>query len=388
MISGVLAPGYEPVRTEVESLLADVQSRNTLFSAQLAAFVDGQVVVDLVIGEGLPAGAVTGVFSVSKGVAGIVIGVLVQSGDLDLDRPVADYWPKFAKHGKGEILVRELLSHQAGLVGLERRISTADLADSAGAASRLADARPAWRPGAMFGYHGLTLGILMEELVRRVSGDELQRIFEREIRAPRGLDFYLGLPAEDEHRFRPMEPPLDEVNAPAGAGIEPPADGLAELMFNATRPGENIVHGPASPNLREIRSAGPAAVGGVGTARGLAQTYAAAVSPLRGAKPVLDEATVGAMSQEQVSGTDRLLGVDMRFGVVFMKPSPRIPFGSYSAIGHDGAGGALGFADPLYRLAFGYIPFPMQAPGGADPKGVRLARVIRACAARLQAASG
>ena len=385
MISGFLAPGFELVRAEVESILADLQPDNAPFSAQLAAFVDGQAVVDLVVGDGLRADAVTGVFSVSKGVAGIVIGTLVQSGQLDLDRPVADYWPEFAEHGKGQILVRELLSHQAGLVGLQGGLSTADLVDSASAASRLACARPAWRPGAMFGYHGLTLGILMEELVRRVSGVELQHLFEHEIRAPRGLDFYLGLPPEEEYRFQPMEPPLTGVTAVAG--LEPPADGLSELMFNATRPSENIVHGPASPNIRAIRVAGPAAVGGVGTARGLAQTYAAAIGPVLGEGPVLDDGTIGAMSQEQVSGTDRLLGVDMRFGVVFMKSSPRISFGSYASFGHDGAGGALGFADPLHCLAFGYIPFPMQLPGGADRKGLRLASVVRACAARQQAAS-
>lgn len=376
-----VAPGYEPVRAEFASMLA----LDEFFSAQLAVYVDGVTVVDLAGGNDLAPTSITGVFSVTKGVAAIVVGLLIRRGLLDGDRPVVHYWPEFAPHGKDRVLVRELLSHQAGLIGVDGGLTTGDLIDSEDAADRLAAMRPVWRPGAMFGYHGLTLGILMEELVRRLTGDRLQAIFEREIRAPRGLDFYLGLPEQLEHRYQRVLPvPVAKVDASVQAGVEVPGDGLAELMYNVSKPGETLLTGPASPNERAIRATGPAAVGGVGTARGLAGVYAAAIGQLGGRPALLDPGTADAMSQQQVWGRDRLLGVDMCFGMVFMKPQPRMDFGSYRAFGHDGAGGALGFADPRYKMGFGYIPQPMQPPGGADPKGVRLAQIVRACAARAQ----
>jgi hypothetical protein len=115
----------------------------------------------------------------------------------------------------------------------------------------------------------------------------------------------------------------------------------------------------------------------VGSARGIADVYAAALGQLGDA--LLGSGTIARVSQEQVSGIDRVLNAQMAFAAVFMKPQQRIPFGSYRAFGHDGAGGALGYADPMYDLAFGYIPMPMQYPGGADEKGVDLSAIVREC---------
>ena len=379
--SGRIADGYEPVRHAFASMLAAEPG----YSAQVAAYVDGQPVVDLVGGRDASDSTMTGVFSVSKGVAALVIAMLVESGALDLDRPVSHYWAEFASGGKAHVLVRELLSHQAGLVGLAAGLTTEGLVDSTEAARALAQMHPLWRPGSTFGYHGLTVGILMEELVRRVTGgQQLQELFEREIRGPRSLEFYLGLPAALEQRFQPVLPAPDLAGAgTVGDGELEPSDGLAELMYNL-RPGETLLTSSASPNLRAIRAAGPAAVGGVGTARGLAAVYAAAIGPVGGQPAILRPRTIELMSQQQVWGRDRLLDVDMVFAVVFMKPQPRMDFGSYRAFGHDGAGGAIGFADPAHHLGFGYVPQPMQPPGGADPKGVRLATITRACAARVR----
>lgn len=378
--------GYEPVRDELTALAA----ADPGYSAQLAAYVDGRLVVDLTVGDGLPASALTGVFSVTKGMAGIVIALLVQRGSLELERAVRDYWPEFAAHGKGEITVRQLLSHQAGLVGLDGGISTAELVDSRAAAARLAGMRPVWRPGAMFGYHGLTIGILAEELVVRVTGERLRDIFERDVRRDGGHDFYLGLPAHLEDKYRPVLPgPVlrdsRRVDA-AGTGTAraAPLDGLADLMGNLESPDQTLLTSAASPNLRAIRAAGPAAIGGIGNAVGLAGVYAAAIGAFDESAPLLEPETVAAVGQEQAWGRDRLLGSDMSFAVLFMKPHPGFDFGSHLAIGHDGAGGAIGFADPRHGLGFGYIPAPMQPPGGADPKGVRLAQLVRACVAALQ----
>jgi CubicO group peptidase (beta-lactamase class C family) len=133
-----------------------------------------------------------------------------------------------------------------------------------------------------------------------------------------------------------------------------------------------------TPNNPLVRRTGPAAIGGVGSAHGLARLYAAALGQI--GAPFAGRSTFEAMSQQHSWGTDRILSVANCFGIVFMKPQPRMPFGSVHAFGHDGAGGALAFADPETDLAFGYVPVPMQYPGGADHRSVALARLARDCA--------
>jgi CubicO group peptidase (beta-lactamase class C family) len=134
--------------------------------------------------------------------------------------------------------------------------------------------------------------------------------------------------------------------------------------------------GPYSPNRREVRAVGPAAVGGIGSAWGLAQVYAAAIGLTGDA--LMDSDTLARMAQQQVWGFDRVLNFPTAFGVVFMKPHPGCDFGSYQTFGHDGAGGALGYADPLYGISFGYIPLQMQLPGGADARAIHLSQTVRA----------
>jgi CubicO group peptidase (beta-lactamase class C family) len=373
--TGMVSPGFEAVRNQLDAyLLAD-----PAYSAQLSVYWNGEPVVDLVGGPDLAEDSVTGVFSVSKGVSALVIATLVRDGLLDLDEPVARYWPEFAAAGKAAITVRQLLSHQAGLVGLPGGIRFEEFRDSAVAAARLAEAFPDWRPGSAFGYHGLTIGVFMEELTRRITGRSLQEIYESEIRAPHDIDFYLGFPAESEHRFREVLPmaPTSEQQAEIDRRASAP-DGITALAFNSAVRGPSVVDSPTSPNVREVRAAGPAAVGGIGSARGLAKAYATAIGAA-GAPALLDPGTVAKMTQQQVCGVDRVLNKVMCFGIVYMKPHQEVEFGSYRAFGHDGAGGALAFADPTYGIGFGYIPMPIQYPGAADPKGVQLSTLVRSC---------
>ena len=256
-----------------------------------------QYVVDLVGGQHLGADSITGVFSASKGVAAVALGTLIRSGVVDLDRAVVEYWPEFAPHGKERITVRSLLSHQCGLVGVDGGLSREEFLDSEAAAARLADARPQWRPGSAVGYHGLAIGIFMEELVRRTTGDTLQALYEGTIRSPLDIDFYLGLPESQEQRYReilPMNPtPAQQA---ALAERDTASDGLTALMFNRVN-----ADGDASPSAalvdRATRAAGSASVGGVGSARGLARVYAAAIGLVGDA--LLDDETIGQMSQQQ-----------------------------------------------------------------------------------------
>lgn len=364
--NGFAAPGYEGVLDLFEALLAN----DPEYSAQVAAFRNGEKVVDLNGGPRMTAESITGAYSVSKGVAALVISLLVQDGLLDLDRTVAHYWPEFGVLGKDRLLVREALSHQAGLIGVEGGFAL-DEFHTTRAAARLAAARPSWRPGRCFGYHALTIGILMEELCRRVSGKDLQHVYEHRIRRAYGIDFYLGLPEELEPRYRDV---LYDVD-PGQTWLDPLS--LGGLNSNAA-----VGSIMELPNRRVVRAAGMSAAGGVGTAEGLARLYAAATTGIDGGAPLLTPETVDVISQEQVWGLDRTSGLDNAFAVVFMKPHPSRDFGSHRAFGHEGASAALGFADPAYGLGFGYIP--QRAEEGRTPgRAHRLAAEVRRAASAL-----
>jgi len=370
---GFVAPGFE----EVETCFATLLAADDGYSAQVVALWKGETIVDLAGGNDLDGDSITGVFSVTKGVAAVALALLVDDGRLDLSSPVTRYWPEFAAHGKHDLLVGEVLSHQAGLVNAPKPLTADEYLDSSAGAARLAASAPLWRPRSSFGYHGLTIGILIEELVRRVADTTIQELYEREVRAPRGIDFYLGLPESQESRFRPVLPVVPTTAQQAELDAHPrQSDDLMALAFGDSFADESALS-RVLPRSRSGRAAGFVSLGGVGSARGIASVYAAALGDL--GESLVSRATVAQMSQEQVAGVDRILNSQMAFATVFMKPQPRVPFGSYQAFGHDGAGGALGFADPLYDLAFGYIPMPMQYPGGADTQSIELSTVIRGC---------
>lgn len=364
---GMCEPPFAAVARAFEDFLAE----DPAFSAQLSAYVGDTCVMDLTGGSGLGPDEITGVFSVTKGVAALTLATIVDDGLLDFDETVATYWPDFAENEKASITVRELLSHQAGLPTVEGGVTAEDVLDSRLGASRLAVQRPLWRPGSLFGYHGLTIGILVEELARRTCGSELQDIYEHSIRRVYDIDFYLGLPAEQDARYRPLVSPP----APAPTGMMP--DTLGDAAFGRLRAPVDHALTAFGPNAPEVRRRGPVAAGGTGSARGLARLYAAALGNL--GQSFVRRDTLERMSQLQVSGHDVVVNDEMSFGLIFMKPQPRMPFGSYQAFGHDGAGGALAFADPLYDLAFAYVPSPMTSPGGADHRAVHLSQILRGC---------
>ncbi|WP_425865053.1 serine hydrolase domain-containing protein [Arthrobacter sp. TWP1-1] len=353
---------FAAVRELFDSML-DADPR---YSAQLAVYRDGTKVVDLVGGPDSAADSLTGVFSCSKGVAALAFSLLVQDGLIDLDAAVAAYWPEFAQNGKAAVSVRQLLSHQAGLVGVQGGFAMEDYNDLPAVAARLAALAPMWRPGSgTFGYHALTMGVFLEELCRRVTGLRLQDVYESRIRAPYSADMFLGLPESQESRFRPVL--FDDAPAPsfldpwsiAGVSGNVQAGNLLEL-----------------PNIRSVREAGSCSGAGVGSADGLARVYAGAITGIDGRPPYLTPETIGLMSQEQVWGLDRVFCEMSSFAVTFMKANPRMDFGSAQAFGHDGANAALGFADPLYGVGFGYVP-AWNEEGGTASRSMQLSAAVR-----------
>ncbi|MEV7574381.1 serine hydrolase domain-containing protein [Pseudarthrobacter sp. NPDC089323] len=366
---GFCKPAFEPVRQQFNELLED----DAEFGAQFAVYFRGEPVVDLAGGPGVDGDAYYPVFSATKGASAMVIACLVEDGMLDLDERVVHYWPEFGAAGKSEVLVSQLLSHQAGLIGADG-LTAAEILESVPAAARLAAARPLWRPGSAVGYHGLTIGVFMEELVRRVTGARLQDIYEERIRRPRNVEFYLGLPGslQDKHVKARYGKPVSA----ADGGAEPLdlGDGPAAFAFATVHRPFMLNEGDLDPFSSEVRNSGFAAGGGAGSARGLAQLYSAALGDFGG--PLWSADTTARMTQLQVVGEDLVLGMRTAFGTVFARPHSANPFGSYSAYGHDGAGGVVAYADPLYGLAVGFVPDPMEL---TPLRAHRLSRVVREC---------
>ena len=360
--------GFEPVREVFDRYGQD----DPTFAAQLAVHVKGELVLDL--GRGLDPDALLPVYSSSKGATAVVIGLLVQRGLLDLDATVASYWREFAQAGKGAITVRQLLSHQAGLPGVDGGYTWDEVAEHSTLAERLAAQRPFWHPGSAAMYHGLTIGTLADELVRRIDGRSVGQLLREDVTGPRGIDVWMGTPESEDHRVVEALPPTAEDLAAAPAPPEP--DPIQWVSFP---------RGDAAEMFRRVndpsfRRAGPPAVGVLASGRGLAALYASLRHDVGGHPRVLTRDTIAQMAQIQVAGTELGTGMQMRFGILFQAPcTPRWPFGSARAFGHDGAGGSLAFCDPSYDVAFGYTVQRTPLPGGMDSRAVALARLVRRC---------
>jgi len=364
------------VRGSADAALADIVERfdgylaaDPDYSFQMSAYIGGRLALDIYGGPHLAADSLMVPYSASKNSLGLSLGLLVQRGLLDLDAPVAEWWPEFAANGKERVTGRQLFSHQAGVPGTEPGLRWDELLDHQRAADRLAAARPFWRPGSAFGYHAITIGNLVDAAIQRLDGRTIHEFYEQEIREPLGADFYLGLPPELDDRLvplLPMVPPLGE--RPVRTGHNP----LGEAVF-APAPGPHIDLALSEESYRFGHPAGSATV----TARGIATVLAGSVTGIDGAAPLLTADTVAVIGEQQVRGFDEVLSQqDRAHSIIFQKPSQQLAFGGPRSFGHDGAMGALGCVDPASGVAFGYTVARGPWPGGADPRAVRAAREI------------
>ncbi|MDJ0311957.1 serine hydrolase domain-containing protein [Arthrobacter sp. H35-D1] len=352
--------------TGVRDLFDSMLDADPGYSAQLAVYHRGAKVVGLVGGKDSAADSLTGVFSCSKGVAALAFSLLVQDGLIDLDATVASYWPEFAQNGKAGVSVRQLLSHQAGLVGVQGGFDMEEYNDLSAVAARLAALAPMWRLGSgIFGYHALTMGVFLEQLCQQVSGERLQDLYNRRIREPYAADMFLGLPESLEPRFRPVLFAEEEAQGFLDPGSMAGVSGNVQAG--------NLL---AMPNIRSVRAGGSCSGSGVGSADGLARVYAGAITGIDGLPAYLSEETIAHMGREQVWGLDRVFCEINSFGVTFMKSNPRMDFGSAQAFGHDGANASLGFADPLYGIGFGYVP-AWNEEGGTAGRAMQLSVAVR-----------
>jgi CubicO group peptidase (beta-lactamase class C family) len=342
--------------------------------------VEGKVVLDLWGGhanldktEDWKEDTIVNVFSTTKGMASICLLQLVEKGLLDLDAPVSQYWPEFAANGKEAMPIRYLLCHKSGLCGVREPLDHGSFTNWELICSELAKQEPFWEPGSAHGYHALTFGHLVGEVVRRVSGKTIGQYFNDEIAKPLDLDFWIGLPEDKFSRVTDIQPNMpglmQKIMMPILSRIPRfAAPSLVKMLLDFQDP--TTVSGAAfnnpqmkmdpknmEANTREWRLAEIPAANGHGTARSIAKLYGAlAIGGSKDGVHVLNPETIELARQTESDGKDLVLGqIHTRFGLGFMLGTEDVSMGpNKNSMGHGGAGGSLGFADIDNKISLGF----------------------------------
>lgn len=373
-IDGVCEPGFARVREAFERNFAEGLEDG----ACVSVWQGGRPVVDLwggvadsQSGAAWQRDTLANVYSTTKGPTALCAHLLADRGQLDFDAPVARYWPEFAAAGKAELPVRQLLCHRGGLPGFEQPMTLADLYDWQRVVEALAAQAPWWEPGSQHGYHPVTFGHLVGEVVRRISGRSLGTFFREEIAQPLGLDFQIGLAAADDARVARLIPP-------------PRSDGAAILREQpdsvSARALSNPVIDARATATRAWRAAEIPAANGHGNARSIGRFYAALAcgGELDGFR-LLSEAALERAATVQVSGPDAVLRVPIQWGLgLIVNGSPGLYGPNPNSIGHSGYGGSFGFADRAQRVAVGYAMNRMGANLAGDVRAKHLIDAVYA----------
>ncbi|MFD8778644.1 serine hydrolase domain-containing protein [Streptomyces sp. NPDC056910] len=350
--------------------------------AAVTVLVDGAPVVDLWGGWADAArtrawerDTVVNVWSTTKGPTALCAHILIDRGLLDPDAPVATYWPEFAAAGKEGVLVRHLLSHRAGLAGLREPHSLEQLFDWELTTSRLAAQEPWWEPGSVSGYHALTYGFLVGEVVRRVSGLLPGAFLEREVTGPLGIDFTIGLPDKEAGRAAELVHPRAQATSEQAAIF-------AQLAPAALAALTNPIAGASEANTAAWRAAEIPAANGHGTARAVAALYAIVAGKGRsGDRQILSPQGAERIREGQGSCRDLVLGAgfthETELGLGLWLSGPNGSYGpNPRAVGHDGFGGSFGSADPESGVAVGYVMNRMGPHIADDPRKMALISAV------------
>jgi CubicO group peptidase (beta-lactamase class C family) len=386
VVRGNVTRGFEGVR---DAFAENFTSRHELGGA-CCAFRHREKVVDVWggvrnkrTGEPWEQDTMVVVHSATKGLAAMTLALAHSRGWLDYEERVAAYWPEFAQHGKEKITVRQLLGHQAGLFAINEPVDRGTITDLDRLAVVLARQKPAWEPGTRQAYHGLSLGFYEGELLRRIDPDHrsLGQFFQDEIATPLGIDVYIRLPESIPNaRFATLTPPR-AIDMLTGFPLR-----LALESFNhhsniyralQINPGTAVYLDDERVYARNLEV--PSG-GAVGTARGIA--YAYAVFAAGGREIGLREETLELLAAPAIPPTrgffDECLKAEMQFSLGFMKPSPNLPFGGPRSFGAPGAGGAMGFADPVAGIGYAYVTSQMGTRLSGDPRDLALRNALYA----------
>lgn len=341
--------------------------------ASFCATIDGETVVDLWGGYADEAcsrpwerDTIVNVYSTTKTMTALTALLLADRGELDFNAPVARYWPEFAANGKAEIKVSHLMSHSAGLSGWREKVTIEDIYDWDKATSLLAAQAPLWAPGTAPGYHGLTQGNLVGEVVRRITGRSLGAVFRDEIAAPLGTDFHIGLPESEDHRVAELIPPPPESRL---GGATP-----TELMLDMA---SNPLIDPRDTRTRAWRAAEIPAAGGHGNARSIANAHAIlANGGVAQGRRFMSEAGCRKALEPQVEGVDLVLNVPAKFGLGFGLPPAMISAPNPNTMFWGGYGGSLIIIDMDARATFAYAMNKMGVTTMGDERAMRLVRAM------------
>ena len=323
--------------------------------------------------------------STTKGLAAMTIAVANSRGWIDYDAPVAEYWPEFAQNGKGAVTVRQLLSHEAGLVWIDEPLRPEDMRDLDQVCRALARQKPAWEPGTRHGYHAMTIGLYMQELIRHVDPEHrtLGRFFAEEIAAPLGIEFYIGLPREipDERLAKlSLFTPLRAIRALPSV----PKGYVMRILWPWSLLRKSMLFTDMDPNDRPTLEIEIPAGNGVGTARAIARAYSAFAEG--GGELGITPATLASLTaiNDVERPRDAVMGVPSWMSLGFLRPGPQLDWGSSRrAFGTPGAGGSFGFADPDARLGFAYVMNNMDFHMFDDPREKALRDAVHRSIRRL-----
>jgi len=355
----------------LEKAFAALLKETSQGGASLALWYGDKPLISLYGGEaspGIPWSASTPclIWSASKGIAAAVTLHALQEKGVSLETAVSDLWPEFAAAGKDRITLNQILSHRAGLAAIDRK--GLDITNHKTIADALAAQSPNWSLDGSHGYGARTFGFLLDEIVRRISGEPFGERWERLFRAPLGLDLWFGMPPDQADKAATViAPKVPPAPGPFSKAFGDPSSLTRRAL---SEPGGALT--PSVMNTPAMRSASLPSLGAIATADSLARFYALVAGDGSG---VFQSETLAAMQTTLAEGPDRVLLDETSFSTGFMTNAFGVYGPSSSAFGHPGAGGSLAFADPEQGIGFAFIPSAMNP--GALP-GLRTRKLVAA----------
>ena len=371
------------LRERLEPLFGDNFEQFDELGAAVSVWQEGEPIVDLYGGfrdarrekPWMPDTPVL-VWSATKGIGSACLLHVLQEHQIDIHRRVAEFWPEFGQANKQNITLAQLLSHQAGLCALDRRV---DVLDYGAVIHALEAQQPLWSPGTAHGYHARTFGFLVDELVRRIAGKTLSDYWQENFARPLSLDFWIGLPEKENPRVATM------YAAKAGKSPEP-KQFYADLITPGTLARKTFIspcglHAITEMNNVSVRAQPIVSFGGIGSASSLAKFYAMLANGGKSdGQTFFSETTIKWMTTTLADGIDLVFQIPTAFSAGLMKDpqnAARRMFGpSQKSFGHPGAGGSYAFADPENKIAFAYVMNRMEQSLLPNEKSLRLVDVI------------
>jgi len=357
----------------VKDVLAASIDRGDDVGGSFAATIDGVTVVDIWGGHAdaektraWEKDSIINVYSTTKTMCALTALLLADRGELDFEKPVAHYWPEFAANGKAGVKVSHLMAHSAGVSGWKLPAVKEMLYDWDKACALLAAQAPFWEPGTQPGYHAMTQGYLVGEVVRRITGKSLGTVFRTEIAEPLGADFHIGLPASEDRRVADLVPP------PPGGSLGMPTESPLALSV-MTNPPVN----PLDTRTRAWRAAEIPAANGHGNARSVAEIHALFVNGgVAKGKRILSEAGARKALEQQIEGNDLVLNFPVRYGLGFGLPTPTVPWPNKNTMFWGGYGGSLAVVDFDARATMSFVMNKMSPTTVGDLRAFMLAAEI------------